>query len=652
MKYKFLFLLFAVILSVKVADSQQNQLLSTLCTSAFLGEKVLPLQQFHPFPTETDRNSWARLASDSLKMKYIAEGEKLFHQQWKVLPVSQFLGYVRTGNRDDYQSVVFDRRRDLASLVMAEVLEGKGRFTDDIINGVWAICEETFWGIPAHLDYRDRTKGFPDPDGKVVDLFAAETGSLLAWTYYLLGNELDSVSPFVRQRMYNEVNKRIFEPCMATDMWWMGFNRNTTINWNPWINSNWLTCILLMESDSAKRVSLLSRNLKSLDNFIDHYPVDGGCDEGPSYWTRAGAALYQSLGMLYKASDGAINIYSDKRVAEIARYIYRLHINNHYFVNFADASAIVSPDPGLLYNIGKQTNDDKMLGFASFLGQIDNYGSKVVKTEFGSLFDVLSSFEAVNNLKDIRAQAPLLADSWLPGIEVCTARSHEGSAKGFFFAALGGHNAENHNHNDVGSFVLYYNGQPFLIDAGVGDYTAKTFGSNRYDIWTMQSVFHNLPTINGIMQKDGAQYKALNVRHKADKRKMTFSLDIAKAYPEQALVNSWVRTYTFNRTTDLIISDKYDLKQLTQPFSLSFMSFPEPVLKRAGVIEFQVDSRKFTLHYPSDIFEAVVEKKEFTDLRLKNAWGRDYLYRIVLKSLSSSTKGGYFIQVAPNEGGL
>jgi hypothetical protein len=58
---------------------------------------------------------------------------------------------------------------------MAEVMENKGRFTDEIINGIWFTCEETFWGIPAHIYYRDQTKGFPDPEKQIVDLFNAET---------------------------------------------------------------------------------------------------------------------------------------------------------------------------------------------------------------------------------------------------------------------------------------------------------------------------------------------------------------------------------------------------------------------------------------------------------------------------------------------
>ena len=55
---------------------------------------------------------------------------------------------------------------------------------------------------------------------------------------------------------------------------------------------------------------------------------------------------------------------------------------------------------------------------------------------------------------------PELGDYWFNDIQVVTARH-----KDLFFAAHGGHNAESHNHNDVGDFVYYAKGEPIIIDA-------------------------------------------------------------------------------------------------------------------------------------------------------------------------------------------
>ena len=67
------------------------------------------------------------------------------------------------------------------------------------------------------------------------------------------------------------------------------------------------------------------------------------------------------------------------------------------------------------------------------------------------------------------------------------AREKPGSSEGLYVAAEGGHNAQSHNHNDVGNVIVFADGRPVLVDAGVEEYTSKTFSSRRYEIWTMQS---------------------------------------------------------------------------------------------------------------------------------------------------------------------
>ena len=97
--------------------------------------------------------------------------------------------------------------------------------------------------------------------------------------------------------------------------------------------------------------------------------------------------------------------------------------------------------------------------------------------------------------------------TWYPETEFCYVRN-----KKAFFAAKGGYNDESHNHNDAGSFSLWVNNMPVIIDAGVGTYTRQTFSSERYTIWTMQSNYHNLPMINGVPQKYGRQYKVRKLK--------------------------------------------------------------------------------------------------------------------------------------------
>ena len=180
----------------------------------------------------------------------------------------------------------------------------------------------------------------------------------------------------------------------------------------------------------------------------------------------------------------------------------------------------------------------------------------------GTLEMSLQKYLIWNEMMHAKAAAYQPAYFWLDGIEVAGVRSEEGTNKGFFFAAKGGYNNESHNHNDVGTFVLYYNNDPILIDAGVGTYMAKTFSNQRYDIWTMQSAYHNLPMINGFQQSFGTKFKSSDVTFKNEKSKAVFSLNIAKAYPAVAKCRTWMRNYTLDRKKGLTIDDKFELDSL------------------------------------------------------------------------------------------
>lgn len=270
------------------------------------------------------------------------------------------------------------------------------------------------------------------------------------------------------------------------DFWWMGFNSPTrrVNNWNPWICSNWLASTLLIEQDETLRARSVFKAIQALDNFIDQYPQDGGCDEGPGYWGRAGASLYDCLELLYSATDGQISVYDHPLIRNIGQYIYRVQINDRYFVNFADASAMITPSPGIVYGFGKRINDDKMMALGTWSAYQQDILHNGVSDSIGRQLVTISK---VDEILEGSSLPPLPQDVWLDQIQVMAARDRSGSTDGFFVAAKGGHNNESHNHNDVGNFIVYLDGLPVLIDAGVEAYTAKTFSSSRYEIWTMQS---------------------------------------------------------------------------------------------------------------------------------------------------------------------
>ncbi len=639
-----------IVLSAAMPPQERN-LLTGRFTEQDLGRVLLPRGSWRPYPGIDDRNAW-NTVPQKLRSAWVQNAGRYVDSAWPPLPATTFLEYAISGNRSGFERLSFERRERLARLVVAEAFENKGRFLGSIANGLWAICEESYWGVPAHLGMQRKGTGLPDVTEPTVDLFAAETGSLLAWTVYLMGDRLDKVSPLLSERAYLEVDRRILTPNLQRDdFWWMGFGTERQVNnWNPWINSNWLTAVLILERDEQKRRRAVFKIMKSLDSFLNSYPEDGGCDEGPGYWGRAGASLFECLELLQGATRGAVNHCEDPLVRRIGQYIYKVYIKDDYYVNFADASGKNTPEAGLVYRYGRSIGDPMMAGFGALLAARQDQGAEARFQRIDSLGRLLPDLLHAQDLSAAKTVEPLLRDFWLPDLQVMGARSYPDSSKGFYLAAKGGHNAESHNHNDVGNFIVYADGRPVLIDVGVGTYTAKTFSPERYEIWTMQSAYHNLPSINGFLQRDGREFHAENVIYRADDTAATFSLDIAKAYPAEARVNSWVRTLTLVRRKSVELSEKYNLGAFLKPFTLSFMTPLQVDLSTPGQIRLGDAKGEATLSlaifYESARFKATVEEIPLTDARLNAVWG-NRLARIQLVSLGVSVQGEHRIVVRP-----
>ena len=652
MKKTIILLSISMVISISLYSSEKEEelnLLSGKYTPERLKEIIIPAAEWHPFPKASEQAGWQKLP-EKVRAAHLRQGMKHLGCDWEIPKASIFLEFVRTGNRTNYQIIANGRRVRLAEMVIAECIEGKGRFLDDIMDGVWAICEETYWGVPAHVGAQKKGSGLPDVKEPTVDLFAAETGMLLAWTHYLLGEQLDRISPLITERIHYEVQRRIMSANLERDdFWWMGFGGRIVNNWNPWICSNWLAAVLILENDQQRRIRSIHKVLRCLDNFLNRYPRDGGCDEGPGYWGRAGASLYDCLELLASASEGRIDIFDEPLIKEIGRYIFRVYINDRYFINFADAAAKLNPDASVIFRYGKSIGDADLTGFGAFLAWKQNLGQDYVRGGWGCLGRVLPALFHLDELLRTEPRELLLRDFWLPELQVMGARSFEGSKQGLYLAAKGGHNAESHNHNDVGNFIVYADGYPALIDVGVETYTAKTFSSRRYEIWTMQSAFHNLPTINGTMQKNGREFQAKDLKYEAGKKRAVFSLDISQAYPEEAKIKSWIRTITLERGKQVIVHDKYELREFEQPLQMNLMSWMKPDLEEEGKIRLENPEgarglNPVFIHYDKNRFRAEMETISLEDERLKSSWG-DQIYRIVLKATRVPLKGEFFIRI-------
>ena len=628
---KSIFTLFVAIAFLQTGMSAERNLLAGNFNLETISEALVPDQKWVPYPAYTDRNAWEQLLGDN-KDDLIRRGERQLNYQWKVIRATDFLEYERSGNRNIMQNPNSDNNNALSDLVMAELAEGKGRFMDQIINGVFYNCERTSWVLSAHLTAQKSGRTLPETAEQVIDLGSGETGAFLAWTYYFFHKEFDKVNPEISKRLRTEIYNKIIVPYRENDrFWWLAFHPRPdgiVNNWNPWTNFNALQCIVLLESDPVQTTKDIYRSMLSVDKFINYVNEDGACEEGPSYWGHAAGKLYDYLQLLSMVSNGKINLFGQKMIKDMGEYISRSYVGNDWVVNFADASAKFSSNAPLIYRYGKAIESTEMMQFAALLNQKKN-------NNIGSGTDIFRILESLSNDKELRRTT---AAHTTPDVTIYpgTQFYYFKNKTGFFMAAKGGYNAESHNHNDAGTFSLWYKNTPVFIDAGVGTYTRQTFGPERYSIWTMRSKYHNLPTINGVEQNFGKEFKATDLKVNATKKQV--SMNIASAYPAEAKAQNWTRSYQLNEKA-LVINDRFTLKNSEKANEIHFMLHSKPEIQKNKIVV-EVNGEKIQMTFDSNTFETGIESIALDDVRLSRVWG-DEIHRLTLRDKKIRQSGNY-----------
>ena len=585
----------------------------------------------------------ARLFSDLKKQeipkwreaKIIAKAEQYLDREIPFLPASVYMEFARNGNRSNYEGIYFTRRDMMMYLSVAESIERKGRFTDKLLDVIWAILEETSWVIPAHNSNHHYYPDCPLPAvygdfEEGIDLFSAATAGTMALAYHLCNKELAGITPRINDRILYELDRRIIRPYLTQEYWWSGAYGNAVNNWNPWINSNVLSVLLLCVKDDYTRNAVVAKVMTSLDCFTKFYPEDGGCDEGPSYWGAAPLAYFDCLELLYDISGGKIDIFHDPFIKKMAEYRVNFNINGKYVVNFADCGHIVGCGGAHVYRFGERCGVESLMALAS--------EQTAPESDFS-----LHHFHPLATYKDMmqtvpsgmRVKYPRLV--WMNGLKVLIARECDESDKGLFLAFRGGNNGESHNHNDVGSFIVYSDGAPLIIDAGVGQYCKKTFSPQRYEIWSMQSTYHNLPDINGYAELPGGAYHSSN--EVFDEKSGEAKMNIGGAYPADAGIELYERSAVLSGGT-VRITDHIKMKRPSE-IVFHMLLAEDAEIAGKGVIKLAGGR---TLTYPADTLTAEIEKYHCDDGMIERNWKREYLPRINFTA-KGVTEGEFLFEI-------
>ncbi|MBR5586893.1 MAG: heparinase II/III family protein [Clostridia bacterium] len=619
----------------------------------FTDKNILKLKkQLKFFPEISDRDFWENAKPYSIEFfeKNVKRYEGI---ERKHLTATLCRKYAVDGDRVEFEKVYFSRRSELVNKVILECFHNDGRYMDDILDLVWMILEETSWTIAAHYSNSVAADSLPWCENDCIDLFSAETACTMAFVYQTLKEKLDEISRNITPRIVKRIEEQLDVYLNSEGFWWYGRPGYAPNNWNPWINSNILTCAFAVVEDEDRLRDIVYKALISLDYYFDNYPDDGACDEGPSYWNQAGLSMLESLWILNLGTDGQINFFGEEKVKNTLEFFMKYDTGNSQAVNFADAGInVVSYYPSL-YKMAKLSANQKTMSFSKMLYDTVNAAKMPASNATARMAHLAGSMPKAHRMMDIIKYSPEMdkldvaefkpdSDYYLESIQVVTSRYRSDAREGIFFAAKGGHNNEHHNHNDIGNFIVYKNGTKFLIDSGNMQYRKGTFGAGRYTLKSTRSAYHNVPLIDGIEQQEGQQYCAKNAVLEKSENKTFFSVDIADAYPDK-IAEKWVRSIDYDKAAQkMTVTEDFALAKESE-ISLNFLT-PQNVEFAGNSVIITAENGEILEMAFDNQMEFEIEKVDYdNDHLIRLNWGEN-IYRISMITKAKSGKITYVIK--------
>jgi len=331
--------------------------------------------------------------------------------------------------------------------------------------------------------------------------------------------------------------------------WWM----ETTNNWNAVCLAGVVGAALAIVESPEERARFILAAQKYSENFLRGFGKDGYCTEGLGYWNYGFGHYVMLAETVLQATGGKVDLLESDDVRRPATFGARIEIMNGVYPAFADCLVDVKPSRRIMAYVSRRYG----LGLSQFEKEVPSAG--------GALYEcLLYSFpNSVSGKESARRQpSGLGARTWFDssGGLICRPGSTE-SCK-MAVAIKGGDNAEHHNHNDVGTFIVVIGKTAVLLDPGPEVYTSRTFSSKRYESKLLSSYGHPVPIVAGDLQKSGRNARGQVLKTEFTDAADTLVLDIKSAYTAKEL-KKLTRTFVYSRLGkgSLTVTDEVEFSE-------------------------------------------------------------------------------------------
>ncbi len=488
-------------------------------------------------PKIADRKAWDELAKKPIYANVIPNAEKKVKEPMPAMTFDIYNLYKKTGQRTkEYGDVRGNRHARIMIYTFAECVENKGRFIKPLEDAIAEICTEPTWIFNFH-DSPDQLNW----NGKktFIDLGSILPAHDMAQAIYQLG---DKLSPATRKLIVDNCTKRIFEPyhqaienpTKDTAIWWI----NGTNNWNAVCHFGVVGTALGVIDDKTERAYYVAAAEKYSNDYLGGIGPDGYCAEGMGYWNYGFTNYMELAELCLQGSNGKVNLFDLPFARAAAMYPVRIAIQNGLAPSYADCGLDPKPD----VRIAAFVNGHYQLGIKSW--EMPDTAMAGQSLAMSMMYSCPNSATKAR----IAANSPAFElRSYFDHGGVLTCRPAQGSACRLGVSLKGGNNAEPHNHNDLGTFVVAVDKELPILDPGSEVYNARTFGKDRYQSKLLNSFGHPVPIIAGKLQKVGKEAIAKITKTDFTDTADTFVMDITSAFDVPELKNL-TRTFVYDRS--------------------------------------------------------------------------------------------------------
>lgn len=539
----------------------------------------------------SDRAAWEPLAATAEGRAAIRRAEGFVGLPVPDCSEEKWLEFFTTGSRRAYEVPYFERTTRLEWLVLAESLEDRGRFLPDIERLLAAICDERSWVIPAH----DKKKAAWEGRSPVIDLFASARALFIARWLAVLGERLSSD---LVARAKGLVCARVIEPYLAvcrmplgkgdadyssTSCHWF----RTKSNWGAVCHSGCAGTVLLLSPDPQERADAIAACRMGMERHLEAFRPDGYYEEGAGYWNFGFGHLIRAGLAIREATDGKVDILAGERVKTCALFAANYLLEPGLAPTFGDSA--VSPTALNLAYCRKIWPE----AFSAVSPDLPPLGG-IPEGEIESSVYCEWGFRAFDPPDRTAGTGNLPLRTYYPNGQVLIARLGASAPHRLAAAIKGGWNADMHNHNDLGTYVISLDGKIVCGDPGGEWYTARTFSGHRYDSPYLSSYGHPVPRVNGCLQPAGAAYRTKIVSTSFTDDCDRIEYDLTAAYPAEAKIDSLVRTLVFDRKARTVTVRDRGTFSSPVTFEVPLVTYQESVFS-------PVKSRVFLVDVAEDI---------------------------------------------------